>query len=124
MSPANINSAKAEPAKFEQAKPEQAKLEQIGGEQNQYALRGELTMQTVPDIARASHVRVNAMRGEVTINLSQVIRADSAGLALLIEWLRCTQRNGVKLHFEQLPEQLIQIAKVSELHRVLPITST
>ncbi len=114
MLPANIDSAKSEPAR----------LEQMSGEQHKYALRGELTMQTVPNVERESRDMVNGMRGEVTINLSQLIHADSAGLALLIEWLRCTKRNGVKLHFEQLPEQLVQIAKVSELHRVLPISST
>lgn len=99
----------------------EARLEQQGD--GRYVLHGELSMQTVPVVLRGSRELINAMRGEVTIDLSRVARADSAGLALLIEWLRNTRNNGVKLNFEQLPEQLIQIAKISELYRILPIKS-
>jgi len=96
-----------------------AQLEQLDA--CQFALSGELTMQSVPNIARESLELINRMSGDIKINLDQVVRADSAGLALLIDWLRHAQRKGFKLEFEHLPAQLMQIAKLSELHKLLPI---
>ena len=86
-----------------------------------YALSGELSMQNVPQISRETASLINAMTGEVSIDLSKITRADSAGLALLIDWLRIARRRDFTLHFEQLPEQLMQIAQVCELESVLPI---
>jgi len=86
-----------------------------------YALSGELSMQNVPQISRETASLINAMTGEVSIDLSKITRADSAGLALLIDWLRIARRRNFTLHFEQLPEQLMQIAQVCELESVLPI---
>ena len=96
-----------------------ASLEKLDA--HQFALSGELTMQTVPAIARESQTLINNMHGDVKINLANVKRADSAGLALLIDWLRQAQGKNIKLEFEHLPEQLMQIAKLSELHELLPI---
>ena len=99
----------------------QAKLVQVNGSEQQYAVEGELTMQTVPEVARDSAAMIKNMHGEVTINLAQVSRADSAALVLLVDWIRSAEQNSVSLQFEALPKQLIQIAKVSELHQILPI---
>ena len=96
-----------------------ASLEQLDA--HQFALSGELTMQTVPAVARDSQSLISNMRGEIKINLANVVRADSAGLALLIDWLRQAQRYEFKLEFEHLPEQLMQIARLSELQELLPI---
>ena len=98
-----------------------AQLKQIDAQQ--FVLSGELTMQSVPNIARESLELINRMSGDIKINLAQVVRADSAGLALLIDWLRHAQGNGFKLEFEHLPAQLLQIAKLSELHKLLPINN-
>ena len=94
-------------------------LEKINDQQ--YALSGELTMQNVSQVSRDTKPLMAAMSGEVTINLSRIARADSAGLALLIDWLRIARQQNVTLRFEQLPDQLLQIARVCELHSVLPI---
>ena len=101
------------------AETKTAQLEQLDA--HQFVLSGELTMQTVPTVARDSQSLLNTMSGDIKINLAKVVRADSAGLALLIDWLRTAQRNKFKLEFEHLPEQLKQIAKLSELHELLPI---
>jgi len=96
-----------------------ANLEKLDA--HQFVLSGELTMQTVPTVARDSQALIDKMHGDVKINLAKVKRADSAGLALLIDWLRQAQSKNIKLEFEHLPEQLMQIAKLSELHELLPI---
>ena len=94
-------------------------LEKINDQQ--YALSGELTMHTVSQVSLDAASLITTMKGEVTINLSNIVRADSAGLALLIDWLRVARRRNFTLHFEQLPEQLMQIARLCELDSVLPI---
>ena len=94
-------------------------LEKINDQQ--YALSGELTMHNVSQVSLDTASVITAMNGEVTINLSKIVRADSAGLALLIDWLRIARRRNFTLRFEQLPEQLMQIARLCELHSVLPI---
>jgi len=97
----------------------QPSLEKINDQQ--YVLSGELTMQNVAKMSQDTAALLNAMSGEVSIDLSKIDRADSAGLALLIDWLRIARRRNFSLHFEQLPEQLMQIASVCELDSVLPI---
>lgn len=91
--------------------------------ENQYAVSGELNMQTVPAIARTATALFEGASGEVTVDLSAVTRADSAGLALLVDWLRLARRYQYVLQFKNLPEQLMQIARVSEVHQILPIQS-
>ena len=97
----------------------QPHLEKIDAQQ--YAISGELTMKNVPQVAQDTAPVIASMSGEVSIDLSQITRADSAGLALLIDWLRIARRENVSLHFERLPEQLLQIVQVCDLHSVLPI---
>jgi phospholipid transport system transporter-binding protein len=97
----------------------QPDLEKINGQH--YALSGELTMKNVPKVALKTASVIGAMNGEVSVDLSGITRADSAGLALLIDWLRIARRAKVSLRFEKLPEQLTQIAEVCDLHSILPI---
>lgn len=88
---------------------------------NHFVLSGELNMMTVPDVANRAVSEFAGLSGEVSIDLSGVSRADSAGLALLVDWLRLARRAQFTIRFQHLPEQLLQIARVSELHDVLPI---
>jgi phospholipid transport system transporter-binding protein len=88
---------------------------------NEFNVSGELNMQTVPAISRIANGQLSGLTGEVSIDLSAVSRADSAGLALLIDWLRIAKRHQYKLAFRNLPNQLLQIAAVSELQDILPI---
>lgn len=48
-------------------------------------------------------------------------RANSAGLALLLEWLDAAQRRGQGLRFRHLPESLLAIAGMSHLEEHLPL---
>jgi phospholipid transport system transporter-binding protein len=51
------------------------------------SVTGALTFETVPGLYQNSS-NWFAGAGDLTIDLAQVERTDSAGLALLIEWLR------------------------------------
>ena len=91
--------------------------------QNAFSVSGELNMQTVPAISRMANGQLMGLQGEVSIDLSAVTRADSAGLALLIDWLRIAKQHQYTIAFRNLPKQLLQIAAVSELEDILPIES-
>ena len=59
-------------------------------------------------------------RGEdTTIDLARVIEADSAGLAVLVEWLARARKLGTVLHYANIPAQILAIAKISELDELL-----
>jgi len=58
------------------------------------------------------------------IDLSGVTASDSAGLALLIEWMGLAHKRGGSVHFTGTPAQLTALAKISDLDRVLSLNGT
>jgi phospholipid transport system transporter-binding protein len=49
------------------------------------------------------------------IDLAGVPEGDSAGLALLIEWVRLARQNKQEIHFANLPTQIAALARISEV---------
>ena len=88
---------------------------------NEFVLKGELNMQTVPALAETAHQLLAQAEGDIQLDLSGVTRADSAGLALLIDLARVARKQQCSIRFGHLPEQLGQIMRLSELHEILPI---
>jgi phospholipid transport system transporter-binding protein len=54
-----------------------------------------------------------------TINLSRVTDADSAGLAVLVEWLATARSRGVTIRYEGIPAQILAVARISDLESLL-----
>jgi phospholipid transport system transporter-binding protein len=84
---------------------------------------GELTFATVMGLHGKAVPLFEKQAGDFVIDLAAVSRADSAGLALLIEWLRWAQRRGVTIAFRAMPGQLRAIAAASDLDGLLPLSS-
>ena len=82
-------------------------------------LAGLLTFETVPDYYGQTDTLFNAGAGAVVVDLGQVTRADSAGLALLVEWAHRAQAVNRRIEFRNLPEQMRHLIEVSGLTRVL-----
>jgi len=83
-----------------------------------YAINGELTFTTVPELAAT---RISAMdSGAVQLDLAGITRVDSAGIALLIELIRAVRKRGGEVSLLNAPPQLMAIATVSGLDRILP----
>lgn len=53
------------------------------------------------------------------IDLAGVTSSDSAALALLIEWLSLAKQAGRSLRYENMPAQLLQLARLSEVDALL-----
>lgn len=49
----------------------------------------------------------------ITVDLGQVTAVDSAGLALLIEWLKLARNRQFQLLFKDIPEQLLELARAN-----------
>jgi len=58
---------------------------------------------------------------EITVDLADVERSDSAGVALLVQWMREVRSQGKSITYLNIPSQMLAIARVSSLDTVLPL---
>lgn len=58
----------------------------------------------------------------LAVDMSQVNKADSAGLALMLEAKRFAQRQHKQLHFQFVPNHLCQLAQFNEVASILNLT--
>lgn len=94
----------------------QLQMEPLGG--GRFALRGVLGYPTV----RAALENGATLFGDapvIKVDLSGVTEADSAGLALLIEWVGWAREHHRELRFFELPHQIRAIAQICEVEDVL-----
>lgn len=87
-----------------------------------YRVIGELSFSSVPDLQGVS-AALFAGSGDIEIDLSGVQRSDSAGLALVLEWMREQRRRGGTLELRNPPEQMRALARLSGLEGLLPLKS-
>ena len=83
-----------------------------------WSLEGELNFSSVLEVLGTSFTDSTAGR-EIQIDLKGVTRVDSAGLALLVEWQRESERAGKAITFINVPEQLLAIASLCGLDEIL-----
>jgi len=81
---------------------------------------GVMSLHTVPQLWRASEELIRDAE-RVEIDLRGVLRSDSAGLALLVQWMRQARHAGKEVRFLNIPRQMLAIARVSSLDRILPL---
>ena len=85
------------------------------------SVSGDLTLDSVESVFKDSGgVITPATR---TIDLANVARVDSAGLALLLEWQATARRAGPGMDFTNAPEDLIRLAALSEASSLLGFKS-
>ena len=83
-----------------------------------WKLAGELGFATVSGLLKNTP-RSFFDAGDIRLDLSGVTRADSAGLALLVEWLWESTSKGRSIAFLHMPEQMLSIARVCGLEEIL-----
>ncbi|WP_295409698.1 STAS domain-containing protein [uncultured Thiocystis sp.] len=92
-----------------------------------WCLSGTLDFSTVTGLANEAGTlfREQAARGlaHLEIDLSDLDAANSAGLALLLEWAEIAREHGIRLTYRQLPDSLNRIATFSNLQSILPLKS-
>jgi len=97
-----------------------SQLEKIAS--GHYILKGQLSFKTVPELWATNKISLFADETDVLdIDLSQLERSDSSGLALLVEWYREAEQDGKKITFLNLPGQMYEMARISGLNEILPL---
>ena len=90
----------------------EAKIESLG--QGLFSVGGVLDATTVTAILKRSRA-LFADSAVISLDLAGVTEGDSAGLALLIEWLRLAQQKRQKISFVNVPQQIEALARISEV---------
>jgi phospholipid transport system transporter-binding protein len=80
---------------------------------SEITVKGDLTFASVPGLVNKAPDFKGG--GELTINLSGVGKADSAGLAFLLGWIRKAKREGRDLKFTGIPAQIQSLVRVAGL---------
>jgi phospholipid transport system transporter-binding protein len=86
----------------------------------QFQVSGELSLLTAKSALQQSEPLFKEA-SNLDIDLNDVTRSDSAGVALLVAWMRLAQRNKQTIVFHNVPEQMMAIASSSGLDEELPI---
>ncbi len=90
--------------------------------QNRHEVVGKMNFATVPCLLSQSSEKFRAVDVEINFDLAGVAHADSAGLALLLEWCRLAKVAKKKINFVNVPGQLLNLTKVSGLSHILELT--
>jgi len=96
--------------------PGPARLEALGN--GRFKVFGPLDADTATDLLKRSD---EAFKGATAleIDLANVHEGDSAGLAVLIEWLKLAKQRRQTIHFMNVPEQIAALARISEVDKLL-----
>lgn len=81
-------------------------------ERGHYFIKGGLTFHTIKKQHLQSFEFLQSTN-EICIDLLKVDSVDSAGLALIIEWIKFSQQYNTKLIFKNVPQQLLIISQLS-----------
>jgi phospholipid transport system transporter-binding protein len=79
---------------------------------------GSLGFSSVSALLPVGSDAIKAGRADV-IDLAAVTGSDSSGLALLIEWLSVAKGDGRTLRYENVPSQIRQLARLSDVEALL-----
>jgi phospholipid transport system transporter-binding protein len=81
--------------------------------------QGPLTFATARGARLAGLAALRGASGATRIDCSRVTSADSAGLAVLLDWLAGARLAGVSLQFTSLPQDLTALGRISEVEQLL-----
>lgn len=89
-------------------------------ENGSWHISGDLIFATVPGLL-AQKERLFNGQGKLVIDLAGVDYSDSAGLALILEWLDECRRINRELCVRNAPRSMLDIARVTNVSDILPL---
>lgn len=92
------------------------KFDDLG--RGRFAVSGDCDFNTVSDILEQSK-DLFARYDVLEVDLGGITQADSAGLALLLEWVNWAKHYVREISFKNMPEQVIAIARICEVEDLL-----
>ena len=85
---------------------------------------GELSFATAREARQTGLLVLEGSRADrIVIDCAAVTRADSAGLAVLLDWLAWGRRKSRPIDLQNLPASLVAIARISEVDGMLGAAS-
>jgi phospholipid transport system transporter-binding protein len=87
-------------------------------QQNKLCVIGALNFVTVVKLWRES-LPTLAPLSALQFDLAQVTSSNSAGVSLLLEWVKYAKQSGKTIEFKNIPAQLLSIIKVSGIQNIL-----
>ena len=84
-----------------------------------YLVEAPLTLLTVAALRDPGLALIGAASDTLTFDLGTVPEGDSAGLALLIDWLASAHARSLKLHYANPGRTLLALARLSEVEPLL-----
>ena len=91
----------------------------VAGAAGVYRLEAPLTFATVAALRARGLVLIASAGSGLTLDLAAVPAVDSAGLALLIDWLATARARSCQLHYAEPAETLLSLARLSEVEQLL-----
>jgi ABC-type transporter Mla MlaB component len=86
----------------------------IKSSENHYSLSGDLSFQTIT-AKTINELKAQLILFPTYIDLQAVQKIDSAGVALLIKWIKFAHAHQQELLFDAIPPQLAALIKLSYL---------
>ena len=81
-------------------------------------VQGDVTMETVPALFAQGLQHLGS--NDLVVDLSQTQAVDSAAVSMLLAWQRAAQSAQRALQIENLPEDLLSLAKLYGVEEMLP----
>ena len=91
-------------------------IEDLGD--GKFAVSGDINFDTAEKILKATEAAFED-HTQLEIDLSEVEDSDSAGLALLLEWVTWANHSVREITFANIPERLLAIARTTEVEPLL-----
>lgn len=91
-------------------------IEDLGD--GKFAVSGEMTFETADKILKASETPFED-HTQLEVDLAGVTASDSAGLALLLEWVTWANHSVREISFTNVPARITAIAKTTEVEPLL-----
>ncbi len=82
------------------------------------AASGELDFATAASALAEGRALIGSGQA-LTVDLAGITGSDSAGLAVLVEWLSVARARGATLRYAAVPGQILAIARISDLDELL-----
>lgn len=80
---------------------------------------GEVTMMTANALFKEGFKTPE--NGSMVVDFSRLEKVDSSAVSLMLFWLREAKRGKVSLHFENVPDNLLSLAKLYGVAGLLPL---
>jgi len=87
--------------------------------EGRFLLSGDLDFDDVPQLLGAGASMFAHESACLVLDLSGVRRTTSVGLALMVEWLRRARQANKSIEFQNVPAQMLAMAKISGLDGIL-----